>query len=408
MYQDITERRQAELLLTDANETLEQRVSERTQALSEVNAQLMRENEIRASTERALQSAKADAETANQSKTRFLAAASHDLMQPLNAARLFAAALEKQVTGQARQLAQNLDSSLDNAEELLGTLLEISKLDAGATKIKPTPVNLKPIMEKLAIEFDAISAERHLQLRARPREAWVMGDGLMIRRVIQNFLSNAIRYTRQGKVLLGTRIADGRVSVEVWDTGIGIPTADQKRVFEEFARLESGRAQHQKGMGLGLSISIRLARLMGGDVRLRSTENKGTCFSLILPLTDLRHHQSPVAPSSATRRQAGRLNGLRVLCLDNEPMILDGMRTLLSDWGCDVWIAESGYDALVAIEEQGPPDLMLFDYHLDNQATGLEALEAIKSQIDPCPPTILLTADRTDDTKQLAEALAHE
>ncbi len=401
MYQDITERRMAESMLKTANETLEERVSSRTQELSNLNLQLMQENRIRAKTESDLTAAKAEAELANLSKTRFLAAASHDLMQPLNAARLFAAALERQVSGDAVHMAKNLDSSLDNAEELLGTLLEISKLDAGATKFNPQPLNVRPLVEQLGAEFHALSEEKGLTLRARPRDAWVSTEPLMLRRVLQNFLSNALRYTRQGKVLLGTRVRGDHVELQVWDTGIGIAEQDQARVFEEFARLESGRAQHQKGMGLGLSISIRLAKLMGGEVTLRSTENKGTCFSLRLPLTDKRA-QPTNSPILTNRRTSTKLQGLKVLCLDNEPMILEGMGQLLCDWGCSVWTVESGYDALRAIEDLGRPDLLILDYHLDNNATGLEALEAIKRVLDDCPPAILLTADRTEETRTAA------
>ena len=401
MYQDVTERRMAESMLKTANETLEERVSSRTHELSNLNVQLMQENRIRARTESDLTLAKAEAERANLSKTRFLAAASHDLMQPLNAARLFAAALERQVSGEAVQMAKNLDSSLDNAEELLGTLLEISKLDAGATKFNPQALNVRPLFEQLAAEFDALSNEKGLTLRARARDAWVYAEPLMVRRVLQNFLSNALRYTRQGKVLLGTRISDDHVELQVWDTGIGIAKQDQARVFDEFARLESGRAQHQKGMGLGLSISIRLAKLMGGEVRLQSTENRGTCFSLRLPLTDKRTQAKPI-PALNTRRTSAKLQGLKVLCLDNEPMILEGMAQLLGDWGCTVWPVQSGADAVHAIEQHGRPDLLILDYHLDNNATGLEALAAIKGVVPHCPPSILLTADRTEETRTAA------
>lgn len=400
MYQDITERRNAEVKLTEANETLEERVNDRTQELSQVNAQLMVENRIRANTESQLQQAKQTADQANLSKTRFLAAASHDLMQPLNAARLFASALAGRLSGDARELAQNLDSSLDNAEDLLGTLLEISKLDAGATKPNIVPIDLQPLLQKLAVEFTALAEEKGIQLRARPRSIWVEADALMLRRILQNFLSNALRYTRQGGVLLGTRVRDGQVEIQVWDSGIGIAEQDQARVFDEFARLESGRAQHDKGMGLGLSISIRLARLIGGQLGLTSRENKGTCFSLTLPITEKR--AAPIGPRPGTRRSKVSLSGLTVLCLDNEPMILEGMQQLLSDWECEVWPCLNGYEALRTIEDHGAPDLMILDYHLDDHATGLEALEAIKRVLAPCPPAILLTADRTEQTKQLA------
>ncbi len=401
MYQDITERRIAESRLKEANENLEERVTKRTEELSMVNQQLMNENQIRANTESALQQAKREADSANLSKTRFLAAASHDLMQPLNAARLFASALQTRVAGEAIELAQNLDSSLDNAEDLLGTLLEISKLDAGATKPNLSAQNIQPIMENLAVEFGAMADEKGIQLRSRPREVWVKTDPLMLRRVLQNFLSNALRYTRQGGVLLGARVRRDRVCIQVWDSGIGIAEHEKARVFDEFARLESGRAQHDGGMGLGLSISIRLAKLIGGEIGLRSTENKGTCFSLSLPLTQERTQIT--APKAVSRRSKASLQGLRVLCLDNEEMILEGMERLLSDWGCTVWCCANGYQALRTIEDNGVPDMLILDYHLDDHATGIEALSAIADVVDQTPPAILLTADRSEETQALAD-----
>ena len=401
MYQDITERREAEVKLTEANEYLEERVNERTQELSQVNSQLMLENQIRANTESELQLAKQAADQANLSKTRFLAAASHDLMQPLNAARLFASALGSRLSGEPLELAENLDSSLDNAENLLGTLLEISKLDAGATKPNVVALDLKPLMQQLSVEFSALADEKGIHLRSRPRSLWVEADAIMLRRILQNFLSNALRYTRQGGVLFGARVRGKDVELQVWDSGIGIAPHEQNKVFDEFARLESGRAQHDKGMGLGLSISIRLARLIGGQLGLKSTENKGSCFTLRLPLTDKRAEPSPTTVGA--RRSKVNLDGLKVLCLDNEPMILEGMQTLLSDWGCEVWPCLSGYEALRTIEDHGTPDILILDYHLDNHATGLEALEAVKRVLEPCPPAILLTADRTEETRELAD-----
>ena len=402
MYQDITQRREAEIQLKEANETLEERVAQRTQEISQVNSQLMRENQIRALTETQLQQAKQEAEQANLSKTRFLAAASHDLMQPLNAARLFTSALQNRLTGEAETLAQNLDSSLDNAEELLGTLLEISKLDAGATKPNLQPVNLVDIMSTLKVEFSALAQEKGIKLSARPREAWVMADPLMLRRILQNFLSNALRYTRQGGVLMGARIGSDKVTVQVWDSGIGIPERDQSRVFEEFARLESGRAQHDKGMGLGLSISIRLARLIGAELNLRSKENKGTVFSLSLPLTQERAAPKPANPLG--RRSKASLAGLDVLCVDNEPMILEGMAKLLGDWGCQVRCCADQDAVLASIKESGAPDLLILDYHLDNDVTGLDVLDAVKDTLDRPPASILLTADRTEETADKATA----
>ena len=258
-YTDVTQTVQTEEALEAANELLEQRVDERTAELRRLNAELAR--------------AKTVAEEANLSKTRFLAAASHDILQPLNAARLYASSLTEaasQAGGAERaDLARNVDISLEAVEEILGALLDISRLDAGATRPEIADVPVADLMRMLEIEFAPIARSKGLELRFAPTTLAIRTDRRLMRRLLQNLVSNALKYTLKGRVLVGCRRAGGAVRIEVWDTGLGIPTDRQRAVFEEFQRLDQG-ARVARGLGLGLSIVERLGRVLGHPVGLNS------------------------------------------------------------------------------------------------------------------------------------------
>lgn len=386
LYQDITERRLAENALQETNENLEQRVEERTQLISAINDELL--------------VAKADAEAANIGKTRFLAAASHDLLQPLNAARLFTSALSQQCQqGEQKELVEHLDGSLKSAEELLVTLLDISKLDAGALKPKVSNFTLNSIFDGIRTEFNAIAEDKGLLLHVRPCSVTVNTDPKLLRRVLQNLLSNAIRYTEQGKVLLGCRHKTDSVVIQVWDTGVGIPPSKLEKVFEEFQRIDNPRHSEVKGLGLGLAICERIATMLGHPLQVRSWLGKGTLFSIEVPrgqaveATTSRAMPDRLAP-------AGQLNGLRVLCIDNEPNILKGMSSLLQGWSCEVTTAINEDEALEVLENGFVPQLVLADYHLSEDETGIQALAAIEKVLQQRPPAVVITADRTDAVKK--------
>ncbi|MCD6007896.1 hybrid sensor histidine kinase/response regulator [Halomonas sp. IOP_31] len=403
LYQDITERRLAEIALKETNENLEERVRERTQALSEANAALRQENHVRAEAEQALRQAKQVAEDANTSKTRFLAAASHDLLQPLNAARLFTSALsQEQLSSDHSRTLGHIDNSLQTAEELLSTLLDISKLDAGALTPRRSHFALADIFRPLRAEFEVMADERGLDLVVVPTARWIDSDAQMLRRIVQNFLSNALRYTQHGRVLLGCRHRAGRLSIQVWDTGPGIPESKQAEIFQEFRRLDqaSRHKESEKGLGLGLSIADRMSRVLDHPLKVRSWEGVGTVFSVDVPTVSAQQvARASEEPSNS--RTSNKLKGARILCIDNETLILEGMKAMLTGWGCEVFTATSiGGAKSVLRHIDGDPDAILADYHLDNEVTGLMALETLLERCRGPVPGIVITADRTEEVAE--------
>ncbi len=383
-FQDITAMRRTEQALKETNIYLEQRVKERTQELQVINEQMLK--------------AKSVAEQANQSKTRFLASASHDLLQPLNAARLFTSALAgKKTDPETADLVDHIDSSLGAAEEIISTLLDISKLDAGALEpdIGNFPVN--DIMRHLANDFSAISEDQGLDLHVVPSSAWVRSDSKLLRRVIQNFLSNAIRYTPQGRILLGCRRLRGYIRIEVWDTGPGIPDDQLEKIFEEFRRFQQGR--DKKGLGLGLAIVDRISGMLNHPVNVRSVQGIGSVFSITVPMaTPEKSHAEPAQPNASSRRVSS-LGGLTVLCIDNDPAILHGMTALLKNWECRVRAAESLESAREALGEE-LPEIILADYQLDDNKNGLDAMDALRNDIGRDIPGILITGYMSPEVRE--------
>ena len=363
VYTDVTEQHRAAAALREANEGLERRIAERTRALAE---------------------AKAEAERANQSKTRFLAAAGHDLMQPLHAARLFLAALgepsENATIGQ-------IDTSLRSVEHILGDLLDVSKLDSGVMRPNPAPVRIGELMEPLIQEFTVLAGQHGLALKAVPGSATVCSDPHLLRRILQNFLSNAVRYTARGKILFGCRRRGDFLSIEVWDTGPGIPQDKQREIFVEFRQLDDG--VDGRGLGLGLAIVERLAGILGHSIAVRSEVGKGSGFSVLVPLTA---EPAPVRSLPAPRRSRD-FDGALVLCVENESTIAQAMDTLLTGWSCHVVTAATADQALAALDGR-VPDLILSDYHLGRGLTGLEALASLSAAFGRPIPAALITADR--------------
>ena len=386
-YNDITDKVVAAEALASANETLERRVRERTAELTELNKQLTR--------------AKATAEEVNIGKTRFLAAASHDILQPLNAARLYTTTLVERRTGvEVKRLAGNIDASLLAVEEILGALLDISRLDAGAAKPEFTAVGLGELFSQLQVEFEPLAQAAGLRLAVVKTSAVIKSDRRLLRRVLQNLLSNAIKYTDEGGVLLGCRRQGEGLRIEVHDTGSGIPRNQQKRIFQEFHRLEGG-AGRARGLGLGLSIVERIVGILNLSLNVKSALGVGSAFALTVERAqDL---PAQLVEPAVPRGQARRLSGLLVLTIDNEPQILDGMRMLLTRWGCEVVIAHGQSDAIEIVTKAGRvPDIVLADYHLDS-GTGIEVIRRLRETVDPDIPAALITADRSHQLKRLAE-----
>lgn len=376
-FTDITVFREAESALRDANERLEERVIERTQELEQLNKRLVY--------------ATKKSESESQSKMRFLAAVSHDLMQPLNAARLFASSLsEASKDDETRQLSSHIESALGAAEELIGDLLDISRLESGKLQTNVRGFQLSEVFNNLKAEFSAISIGQQIDFSVVSSSLIVKSDPKLLRRVLQNFLTNAFRYNPEGKVLLGARRVNGRVRIDVWDDGIGIPEDKQKEIFNEFTRVDQARAD--QGLGLGLAISRGIARVLNHQISMRSWPDKGSVFSITL---DMATELAPIADKAKVAPDTG-LSHLKVLCVDNEPDILVGMQTLLARWGCDVRTALDLVASLKHLEQGWEPDVILSDYRLDNGRTGLEVLQQFRLRIGDSFNGVIISADRTE------------
>ena len=400
LLQDITERRQIEAAVKDAKETLERRVDERTAALTLLNEKLQREIAERREIEEALQLAKSDAEQANLGKTKFLAAASHDLLQPLNAARLFVSALSDLPQDvQNRGLIGNVDESLGAVEDLLDALLDISKLDAGAVSPEISDFDTNSLLAPLTTEYTVLASERGLEFRSIPSSCIVRTDAKLLRRIIQNFLSNAIRYTANGRVLLGCRRTAAGLRIEVWDSGIGIPSGKLDEIFEEFRQLHNAHSRKDRGIGLGLAIVKRIAKMLGTPISVRSLPGRGSVFSVTVPFG----RAVAAAPRSVARpAPEQRLSRSVVLVIDNEQSILTGMNALLSGWNCRVYSATSGDEALQVLPGlPSPPDIVIADYHLDDGVSGVTELQRISRACGRVLPGIIITANRTEEAQEI-------
>jgi Na+/proline symporter/signal transduction histidine kinase len=386
-FTDITPSVKAAEALERANATLERRVRERTGELTRLNAELAR--------------AKAEADDANVSKTRFIAAASHDILQPLNAARLYVTSLiERQRAGDDAGLVRNIDASLEAVEEIFAALLDISRLDTGAMQPEVSDFRIDELLARLEAEFAPLAREKGLDLVFMPCSLAVRSDRRLLRRLLQNLVSNAIKYTPKGSVVVGCRRRGSRLRIDVYDTGIGIPHAKRRAVFKEFHRLDQG-ARVARGVGLGLSIVERIARVLDCEVALKSTFGRGSRFSVEVPRAAAIAEPTQHA---AVKTPAGSLAGTVVLCIDNERAILDGTQTLLGGWGCRVLKAVDLAEALAAIEGSGTePDGLLVDYHLDG-GNGIGAIGELRRRYGRDFAAILVTADRSLLVREEARA----
>ncbi len=386
---DITPSVAAAEALARANENLERRVRERTMELEHLNAELAK--------------AKSAAEAANLSKTRFLAAASHDILQPLNAARLYVTSLvERQGRGEEARLVGNIDASLEAVEDILAALLEISRLDAGAMKPEITGFRIDDLLRQLERDFVPLARSQGLDLVFVPCSLNVRSDRRLLRRLLQNLVSNAIKYTRSGRVLVGCRRRGERLRIDVYDTGIGIPPDKLRAVFVEFHRLDQG-AKVARGLGLGLSIVERIARVLDHPIDLASQVDRGSHFSIQVPIAPPALRE---LPTPERRVDHGRIAEICALCIDNDPNILDGMATLLHGWGCEALQAADLPGAIAAVRAAGkPPGGLLVDYHLD-RGNGIDAVAALRARFGLDLPAALITADRSPEVREAARAIA--
>jgi PAS domain S-box-containing protein len=390
ILQDISTRRKTELELEQTKTNLEIRVMERTQELSVIN------KELAAATEKA--------EHANLSKTKFIADASHDLLQPFNAARLFSSILTEKTDEMTHEIAEtvsNLDQSLRSAENMLSALLDIAKFDAGGIQIKEEVFPLQRLFAHLENQYQPRAAKKGLKLTVRSTPLWVKTDDKLLYRVLQNLTSNAIRYTESGGVLVACRKYHCQVQIVVVDSGIGLDDVEKTVIFNEFKRLNKTPDLDEKGLGLGLSIVDRIVNQLGIHLSIRSKPGKGSSFIFSVPLVE--NQPTEVEGSTQTNNQEGRhrLNKT-VICIDNEPQILVGMKKLLSGWGLQVYGVESSAQAQELLQNEIIPDMMLVDYQL-NDELGTDVIKQLIDEFNINCPIVIITANHSEALKQEVE-----
>jgi signal transduction histidine kinase/CheY-like chemotaxis protein len=362
--------------LQDSHATLERKVEERTQQL----------------------------ELANQAKSRFLAAASHDLRQPLHALGLFVAQLRGRMRATERsRVVERIDTALAAMNELFSALLDISKLDAGVLTPEVSDFPIARLLERIESTFAEAAREKKLSLRVVPHDAWVRTDFILLERILFNLVSNAVRYTPRGGLVVGCRRRGTALRIEVWDTGVGVPPDQRRNIFGEFYRLGEPDRDRRAGLGLGLAIVERLCRLLGHPIALASTLGKGSCFSVTIPSVVGRTEGAKApAPVDATLDVS---NDKLVVVIDDDPLVLEGMRGLFRSWGCRVVTGATDAAALTglaALEQQ--PDLIISDYLLSEGKTGIEAIERLRTHFGSAIPAFLISGDISPE--RLGEARA--
>ena len=397
-FTDITEHVETAQALEEANIDLEQRINVRQRKIREINNELTEEIERRRKVEVELKQAKQDAEEANASKTRFLALASHDILQPLNAARLYLSAMdEHSMNANNRQLAGKLDTALASTEHLLSTLLQIAKMDQGALQPQFRHCALQDILAPLINEYAVLAEQRGIKLRSRLQDAVVYTDPTYLRRIVQNFLSNAVKYNRDnGRVLLGVRKRGEHLVIAVWDTGLGITAQQRHRIFDAFYRGSNTRVE---GVGLGLSVAKRMSEQLRCELTLVTHEGKGSCFSVTVPMGSAAQvYERPMVASADTPN-----SNLLLICVDDDQENLSAMRALLEKWGCTVETFNSSATVLEYATTHPRPDGLLLDYQLgDDDYDGLRLAKALRQHWGDNVAAALVTAMGDDSVRKQA------
>ena len=364
--------------------------------------------QLRAQTDRAVQ-ALATAEQANQDKSRFLAAASHDLRQPLHAMGLFLDTLARSpLTAQQASVLGHARTASGAASEMLTTLLDYSRLEAGVVQAHDAPFAVQPLLSAMEQEFGPQADAAALVYRTRETTAAALADKALVDLVMRNFISNALRYTRTGGLLIACRTRSGRLALEVWDTGCGIAPEHQQEVFKEFHQLGNPERDRRKGLGLGLAIVQRLAQAMHTQVEVRSRLGRGSVFRLWL--TPWRGALVDEAVASA--HDGASLVGRRVLVVDDDEPVRLGMQSLLASWGCHCVCAESAADALARLHQMPQPDVVVTDFRLRHEETGRQVLDTLRAHLQRSVPAIIMTGDtspqRLRDAQSTGALLLHK
>ncbi len=341
-----------------------------------------------------LRSKKEEAETATRAKSRFLAAASHDLRQPIHALGMFVARLAQLPHDrETRHLIGNLEASVRAMQDLLDALLDISRLDADAVRVQLQPVPLAPLFEQLRGALMPVATDKGLRLRVRDSALWVQSDPTLLHRILLNLVSNALRYTGHGGVLVGCRRSRGgsHLWLEVWDTGVGIPAEHQQDIFREFYQIGNPERDRSKGLGLGLNIVDRTARLLGHELKLCSVPGHGTRFRLELPLAPAGDLQALMAAEQP--QQLVDVRGLRILVIEDDRQSAQALRGLLDSWGCVVAVVEGLQGALTVVDGGFVPDLVLSDFRLRAGESGMQTLQTLRTQLERPLPACLMSGD---------------
>nr|WP_109341049.1 hybrid sensor histidine kinase/response regulator [Saliniradius amylolyticus] len=382
-FSDITRHVELQKALEDANIDLEARIRDRTQEISAINAELER--------------ARLQAEQANESKSRFLALASHDILQPLNAAKLYLSAVDDNQLSPANQSSLGkLGDALQTSEQLISTLLEIAKLEQGALQPSLSEVALGPLLNQLEAAYHPMADHNGVRLTVRSTPAVVKSDATYLRRILQNLISNAIKYSPNGRVLVGARRRGEQWLIQVWDNGLGIAPSEQRQVFDDFYRAHRGQI---RGVGLGLSVVQKMSDQLGHPVTLNSELGSGSCFNVLVPAASGQHQPSDAAPITSS----GDLNGLRVLFVDDNPTNLDALKALLDKWHCHGQGFTRSEDALSYADSYSAPDVLIMDYQLNNPTEdGLSLIATLRQRWQADIPALLVTAAREEDLRKRA------
>lgn len=357
------------------------------------------------SREQAVEKARKEAEQANAAKTRFLAAASHDLRQPIHALGLFFAELSDRVhSPETALLIGQVDDSITVINSMLNALLDVSKLDAGIVKPAIEPLSLTELFERLQTEFQPIALENHNKLHIRSTKAIVNTDPAMLERMLRNLIGNALRYTQNGRVLVAARSRNEHIEIQVLDNGSGIPEDQLDDIFTEFHQLQNQSRNRQQGLGLGLAIVKRLAALLNHKVKVVSRVGSGSCFSITLPLADLTANAISSQVKNSANHPNYSLTGCQVLIVDDDIAVLEGMRGLLTRWGCQVITAscpEEAWDQLAVTEQQ--LELLIIDYRLPANVSGIDVARNLQNYLSYPFAVLVITGDTWPERLQEAE-----
>ena len=368
-----------------------------------ITRRLSAQNEELDRARKAAEDAKVQAEAANRARTQFFAAANHDLRQPLHAMGLLAGSLAEKVKDpDVVALTNTISASMEALEELFNELLDMSRLDSGKITPNTSHFSIRQLLDKLRLEFEAEAAMKGLTLRVRSTGRFLFSDPILVERILRNLISNAIRYTRSGGVLVACRNRGGRLWLEVWDTGAGIPEEERERIFDEFVQLENPERDRRKGLGLGLSIVRRLCNLLGHELALRSRPGKGTVFRFQVPAG--RETAQPSRRAIEALPSMDLLAGKTVVVIEDDAEVQAGMKSLLSGWGMEVSLhanvtdAEAGCFAMTRA-----PDLIIADYRLPGSGNGLDAIDSIRGRFGCAVPAILVTGSADPQIVSMAE-----